>query len=35
MTTSVFVMLGGLGEGAVLTLMTVPLNLAKMVQVAL
>ena len=35
MTTSVFVELDGLGKGAVLTLMTVPLSLAKMVDFVL
>ena len=35
MATSVFVELDGLGQGAVLTLMTVPLSLAKMVDFVL
>ena len=35
MATSVFVELAGLGKGAVLTLMTVPQNLAKIVDFVL
>ena len=35
MATTVIVKLGGLGKGAVLTLMTVPLSLAKMVDFVL
>ena len=35
MATSVFVKLAGLEKGVVLTLMTVPVNLAKMEEAAL